>query len=106
LFEEVYEQARAKTPSLNKHIKLYITEDKTLNAFAVGRKTVMLTRGTIDSLSPEELKGCMAHELGHMANGDSVARVITIVGNGFFSVVVLVCNTIPVLKALAEQEGM
>ena len=52
LFEEVYEEARKKTPSLNKKIKLYITEDKTVNAMAIGRKTVMLTRGAIDSLSP------------------------------------------------------
>jgi len=94
LFEEVYQEARAKTPSMSKHIKLYITESKDINACAIGRKTVMLTRGAIDSLSPEELKGIIAHELGHVTSGDSLARVITIVGNGFFSVIVLLCKTI------------
>jgi len=94
LFEEVYEEALKQTPSLNKYIQLYITEGKDVNAFAVGRKTVMLTRGAIDSLSPEELKGLMAHELGHMASGDSIARVITVVGNGLFSVIVLVCKIV------------
>ena len=101
LFEEVYEEARKKTPSINKHIKLYITESKDINAFAVGRKTVMLTRGAIDSLSPEELKGIMAHEFGHISSGDSVARVITIVGNGFFSVVVMICKAIMLLFGVA-----
>ena len=94
LFEEVYEQALNQTPSLNKNITLYITEDKIINAYAVGRQTVMLTRGAIDSLSPEELKGAMAHELGHMTSGDSMARVITVVGNGLFSLIVLVCKII------------
>ena len=100
LFEEVYEEARKKTPSLSKRIKLYITESKDINAFAVGRKTVMLTRGAIDSLSPEELKGTMAHEFGHISSGDSIARVITIVGNGFFSIVVLVCKIIMLIIGL------
>jgi len=97
LFEEVYQEARARTPSLNKHIELYITESKTINAFAVGRKTVTLTRGAMESLRPEELKGLMAHELGHMASGDSIARVVTIVGNGLFSVIVLVCKIVMVV---------
>ena len=94
LFEEVYQEALVITPSLNKNIKLYITEGKHINAYAVGRRTVMLTRGAIESLSPEELKGIMAHELGHMSSGDSVARVITVVGNGFFSIMVLICKVI------------
>ena len=100
LFEEVYEEARKKTPSLNKYIMLYITEDKTVNAFAVGRKTIMLTRGAIDSLSPEELKGTIAHEFGHMTSGDSIARVITIVGNGLFSLIVLACKIIMLIFGL------
>jgi len=94
LFEEVYEEARKKTPSMSKHIKLYLTESKNINAMAIGRKTIVVNRGAIDGLSPDELKGIMAHELGHMASGDSIARVITIVGNGFFSVIVLICKTI------------
>jgi len=94
LFEEVYQQALIITPSMNKNIQLYITEGKHINAYAVGRKTVMLTRGAIESLTTEELKGAMAHELGHMSSGDSIARVITVVGNGLFSVIVLVCKII------------
>jgi len=97
LFEEVYGEAMQRTPSLSKYIELYITESKSINAFAVGRKTVMLTRGAIDSLSPEELKGIMAHELGHLASGDGIARVITVVGNGLFSIIVLVCKIIMVV---------
>ena len=42
----------------------------------------------------------MAHELGHMASGDSMARVITIVGNGFFSVIVMICKMIMLLFGL------
>ena len=100
LFEEVYDEAKARTPSLNKHIKLYISEAKYVNAFAIGRKTVMVARGAIESFSPEELKGAIAHELGHMASGDTTARLLTIVGNGFFSAIVLMCRAVIVFYEL------
>jgi len=100
LFDEVYQEAKAKTPSLNKRIKLYISEEKNINASAIGRKTVVITRGAMTNLSPEELKGVIAHELGHMASGDTTARLIVVVGNGFFSVVVLICKTMMIISEI------
>jgi len=92
LFEEVYEEAVRETPSINRHIKLYISEEKIVNGFAMGRKTIVLTRGAITSMKSEDLKGILAHEFGHMANGDTKALLLTIVGNGFFSVIIVCCK--------------
>lgn len=89
LFEEVYAEAQAFTPSLNKEIELYITDDMYANAFALGRKTVAVTRGAVVTFSREELKGLFAHELGHHANGDTKALMIKLVGNGFFTAVIM-----------------
>lgn len=66
----------------------------TVNAFAVGRKTISVTRGAINTFNPDELKGILAHELGHMANGDTKALLIKLVGNGFFSVIIFVLRFI------------
>ena len=94
LFEEVYEEARTQTPSISKKIKLYLSEDKYVNAFAIGRRTVGVSRGAMESMGREELKGLIAHEFGHMAHGDTKALMITLVGNGFFSAIVFGCKMI------------
>ena len=54
------------------------------NAFATGRDpqnaVVAVTQGIMHALSPEELRGVLAHEIGHIANRDiliqSVAAVL------------------------------
>ncbi|MCA9329661.1 M48 family metalloprotease [Candidatus Saccharibacteria bacterium] len=54
--------------------KVYVIEDKGLNAFATGRdpnnSVVCATRGLLDVMDDSELQGVMAHELGHVKNYD------------------------------------
>lgn len=101
IFEEVYEEAKQFSPHINKDIKLYITDSMCVNAFAVGRKTVAVTRGAISAFSRDELKGVLAHELGHMANGDTKALLIKLVGNGFFSLIVFALRVVMnIIKAI------
>lgn len=54
--------------------KVYIIDDKALNAFATGRNPenaiVAATTGLLDSLTDVELEGVMAHEIGHIKNYD------------------------------------
>lgn len=54
--------------------KVYVIEDPGLNAFATGRdpdhSAVCATRGLLDALTPAELQGVMAHEMGHVKNYD------------------------------------
>ena len=97
IFEEVYAEALKFTPELNEDIQLYISESMTVNAFAIGRKTIAVTRGAIYTFSPEELKGILSHEFGHMANGDTKSLLINVVGNGFFSLIIFVFRFIMLL---------
>ena len=53
--------------------RLRILDASYFNAFAFGNKnlgTVVVTRGLIDGLSNDELKGVFTHELTHIKNGD------------------------------------
>ncbi len=72
--------------------KVNIIEDDALNAFASGLNkktyTVTLTRGIIEKLDDEELKGVIAHELMHIKNKDVRLLVITIIFVGIFSLIV------------------
>ncbi len=73
---------------------LRIIEDPALNAFASGLNektyTVTLTRGIIEKLDDEELKGVIAHELMHIRNRDVRLLVISIIFVGIFSLLVQV----------------
>jgi heat shock protein HtpX len=54
--------------------KVYIMQDRAMNAFATGRDpkhaAVCATTGLLDSLNDTELEGVMAHEMGHVKNYD------------------------------------
>ncbi len=64
--------------------KLYVTPDMQPNAFATGRNpdhaAVAVTRGILDILTWDELRGVLAHEISHIGNRDiligSVAAAI------------------------------
>lgn len=61
--------------------KVYVMDDPTLNAFAVGhnpkRAAVAVTSGLLKRLSRDELQGVIGHELGHIRNLD--VRFMTLV---------------------------
>jgi heat shock protein HtpX len=54
--------------------KLYVIPQETPNAFATGRNpkhaAVAVTRGLLEIMKPEEVKGVVAHELAHVKNRD------------------------------------
>jgi len=90
LFEEVYENSKEINPGLNNGIQLYIMDAMYVNAFAIGRQTVAVTRGAIETFTPDELKGILAHELGHMTYGHTKALLLSLIGNIYFAAIVWV----------------
>jgi len=102
LFEEVYTQAKQKNPELGS-IELCIIDKITVNACALGKRTIAVTKGAIETFSPEELKAMMAHEIAHILYGDTMARLYITVGNGFFTAFILVIKAVLFLSEWIEK---
>ena len=60
--------------------RLYIVPEETPNAFATGRDpdhaAVAVTEGILRILSPEQLRGVLAHEIAHIKNRDILIQTI------------------------------
>jgi heat shock protein HtpX len=73
--------------------RVYVLPSQTPNAFATGRNpahaAVAVTEGILRLLSPEELRGVLAHELGHVRNRDILVQSVAAVLAG---VIMLVAN--------------
>ncbi len=69
--------------------QIYILEANQINAFAAGLTTekaaVCITRGALEKLSRDELQGVIAHEFGHIYNGDMrISLQLSAMLMGFF----------------------
>ena len=60
--------------------RICVIPEQAPNAFATGRDpehgVVAVTEGIVSLLSPEELRGVLAHEIGHIANRDILIQTV------------------------------
>lgn len=84
IYEEVYEMVRYKYPNVNRNINLYIDKSMDVNAYAIGRRSITVTQGALNTLDDDQLKGVLAHEFGHIVHGDTIIPLLLLVGNALF----------------------
>ena len=69
--------------------RVYIMHNPQPNAFATGRNphnaAVCASTGLLESLSPEEISGVMAHELAHVKNRDTLTMAVAATIGGAIS---------------------
>ncbi len=69
---------------------IYEIPDTGLNAFATGRNpqngVIVFTRGLLEGLDDEELKGVISHELAHIKNYDILLGTVIVVLVGMISI--------------------
>jgi heat shock protein HtpX len=71
--------------------RIYMIEDNGMNAFATfpnpASGVVVFTRGLLENLNDEELKGVISHELSHIKNYDILLGTIIVVLVGMISII-------------------
>lgn len=80
IFDEVYAEAKRVSSNVGDKIQLYYQDTAVPNAAALGHRTVIVTAGLL-SLPPDQIKGVLAHEFGHIASGDSDLKLGISVSN-------------------------
>jgi len=93
LFKIVHEVAHlARMPMP----KVYVMEAPFSNAFATGRDpkhaAVAVTRGIMELLSKDELKGVIAHEVSHIKNRDTLIQAVAATIAGVISYVAMMAR--------------
>lgn len=91
LFDEVYVRSKEKYKRLRK-IEICVIDNMAVNAMALGRRTIAVTKGAMQTFTEEELKAIMGHEVAHLVHGDTMACMYAIIGNGILSVFVLLAR--------------
>jgi len=99
--------------------RIAIVNDPSLNAFATGRDprhaAIAVNTGLLEALTKEELRGVLAHEMGHIYNRDifvnSVAavcvRIVSAIANGFIfaGIAALTAPSAPGRKTEEQQNA-
>lgn len=89
LFDEVYIRVKELYSYKLPDIKICIIDNMTVNAMALGRHTIAVTKGAMKTFTEDELKAVIAHEIAHIVYGNTTASLYVLIGNGIFSVFVL-----------------
>lgn len=87
IFSRVVEQCGFKRNQFD----LCVIDDMMPNAFALGRRTVAMTRGAMQ-LPEDEQEGIFAHELGHMQFKDSIRGMVFYMITGAGQVMLVILN--------------
>lgn len=74
IVEEISEEAKIPKP------RIYLVDQKAPNAFATGRNpkngALAVTSGLMDILDKDEIRGVLAHEIGHIKNRDTLISTL------------------------------
>jgi len=104
IFLEVYQDVKRVYPAMPSTLKLCIIDNLTVNGIALGKNTIAVTQGAIETLSPEELKGIIAHEMSHIYYGDTIVSMLNMIGNGIFSIIVIIMKLVfKVMEFVAKR---
>ena len=102
LFCNVKSCAMKYSRMIDEKTKLYIADSMTINAFSIGRHTIVITRGLMEAMNDEELEAIIAHEMAHIMNGDTqVGILITIASNIYIWCILLTTKLLHFIETMA-----
>lgn len=89
---------------------VFVIEAQEINAFAAGLSpstaAIAVTQGTLEKLSRDEIQGVIAHEFGHIKNGDmTIGLRLAAMVMGFFFVLHLGFRILTSIRRSRKKDG-
>ena len=103
IFDEVYEQAKLKNPELGR-IEMCVVDRLAVNAYALGKHTIAVTKGAMQTFSEDQLKALIAHEIAHILYHDTIASLYAWIGNGIFTIFIVITKAILTAIAFLQEK--
>jgi len=97
LINEVCEKAGVEPP------EVFLAPDKRINAYVVGKKTLVYTIGMLRNIPAKEIKGVIAHEIAHIKHGDSMWLLFNYCACNIGTVLLLGCLSLSELFIDGEE---
>jgi len=90
--------------------EVFILNKPSINAFAAGlspdKASVTVTDGALDMLTRDELQGVVAHEFGHIANGDmAISMRLAALVMGFFFIFYIALRLLRFSSLASDREN-
>lgn len=102
LFCNVKSCAMKYSRMIDEKTKLYIADSMTINAYSIGRHTIIITRGLMEAMNDEELEAIIAHEMAHIMNGDTqVGILVTVASNIYIWCILLATKLLHFIETMA-----
>lgn len=106
LFESVKERGKAYSRVIDFDLQLYIIDSVAINACAIGQHTIAITRGLMAAMNDEEIEAIIAHEMGHIINGDGqVSILVTLVSNVYLWSIMIAVKILRLLENLLGSDS-
>jgi Zn-dependent protease with chaperone function len=86
--------------------EVLVQHDPYPNGLAVGTNTVAVTTGLLQHASQEEIEAVLAHEVGHLQNGDTKIRLVAYVANAAGNVALWALTGIMLVLSAVGFGGM
>jgi len=77
-FERVKTKVEQESKHVSKRVKVYYIPSDEINAYAFGWRSIGVTAGTLN-LDNKTVETLIAHEYGHLVNGDAVLNMVLMV---------------------------
>jgi len=107
IFAEVMNTIQQEKDEPNKkalRIELCIIDKLEVNACAMGRRTIAVTKGAMKAFDEEQLKGVIAHEVAHIKSGDTIAEMFLLIASGYFYLIISLFKLIILYMEKAASE--
>lgn len=85
LFNEVYSRVKESNKYVSDNIELFIIDTAKIDAFALCKNTIVLSRGTLETFNDEQIKAILAHEFAHLIKGDAQVKSLIYFGTSVFT---------------------